>query len=118
MALDKKTEYGGIDISIEAIASVAGDAASECYGVVGLSPRNSFKDELDELLGRENYHKGISVAKTKNGVAVNVYVFCAYDVKITEVISEIQKKVKYVLEKTFNYKFRTVNVYVQGITIE
>ena len=36
MNIDKQTQYGGINISIEAIGTVAGNAATECYGVLGL----------------------------------------------------------------------------------
>ncbi len=115
MVIDKQTPYGGIDISMEAIASVAGNAALECYGVVGLSPKNSLRDNLDELLGRENFSKGVTATKNKDKYEVNVYIMCAFDVKITEVIAEVQKRVKYVLEKTFGIKFKAVNIYVQGL---
>jgi uncharacterized alkaline shock family protein YloU len=36
-------------------------------------------------------------------------------VKITEIVSEVQKKVIYVLEKTFQIPFKQVNVFVQDI---
>ena len=44
-----------------------------------------------------------------------MYIIVSYGVRITEVVSEVQKKVKYVLEKTLNRKFNTINVYVQDI---
>jgi uncharacterized alkaline shock family protein YloU len=36
-------------------------------------------------------------------------------VKMTEIITEVQKKVKYDLEKKFIVKFKAVNVYIQSI---
>jgi uncharacterized alkaline shock family protein YloU len=116
MNIDKRTPYGGIDISMEAVASVAGGAASECYGVVGLAPRTrSLSDQVYSLLGNEEYAKGIVCRKVKKGYEIDVFLLCAYGVKLPEVCSEVQKKVKYDLEKTFGMKFAAVNVYVQDI---
>lgn len=115
MKIDKKTPYGGIDISIEAIATVAGNAAIECYGVVGLSCKRSIKETQPEILGPEDFFKGVIATKNKNLFDVNLYIICAYGTKITEVVSEVQKRVKYVLETTFSIKFHAVNVYVQGL---
>ena len=115
MSINQKTPYGGIDISTEAIASVAGKAVSECYGVVGLASKNSLRDNISELLNAEDYVQGIYAKKTKKGYQVDVYLFLAYVVKVNEILSEVQKRVKYVLEKTFEIKFASVNVFVQDI---
>ena len=116
MAVEKITPIGGIDISKSAIASIVGSAAIECYGVVGLSAKNSMKDEVDYLLGKKNFQEGIVIDKPKKGgYIISLFIVAASDTKITEVIAEVQKKVKYVLEKTFGIKFNKVNVYVQGI---
>lgn len=114
MTIDKKTPYGGINISMEAISVVAGSATSECYGVVGISSKNL---EHSETLTKENYTKGVMVRKGKEGYEVDLYIIVAYGVKITEVITEVQKKVKYVLEKTFDIKFKAINVYVQSMKV-
>jgi uncharacterized alkaline shock family protein YloU len=116
MVIDKTTPYGGINITMEAIASVAGDAASECYGVVGLASKNSLRENINELLKRDDFIKGVYCRrKKKDQYEVDVYIIVAYGVKITEVLSEVQKKVTYVLEKTFPIKFQHVNVFVQDI---
>ena len=111
----KRTEYGGIEVSVSAIASLAGSATRECYGVVGLASKSVLRDNIYELLQVEEFNKGIYVKKTQKGYSVDIYVVCAYGVKIPEVISEIQKKVKYILEKNFQVKFSAVNVYVQDV---
>lgn len=111
MKIDKKTPYGDIDISIEAIASVAGQAAEGCYGVVGLAPRALLRDAVSEILKIEEYKKGVYVRKAKKSFEVDVYLTCAYGVKLSEILSEAQKKIKYELEKTFDIKFSKINVY-------
>jgi len=115
MGIDKKTVYGGINISLEAIASVAGTAATECYGVVGLASKNSLRENIADLLKEDSFYKGVFAKKDKDDYSVDLYIIVAYGVKITEVVSEVQKKVKYVLEKTFDIKFKGVNVFVQGL---
>ena len=117
MTIDKQTPYGGINISMEAIGAVAGSATTECYGVVGMSSKNSIRENINEMLTKENYYKGVKPQKTKEGYEVDLYIIVAYGVKITEVVTEVQKKVKYVLEKTFDLKFKAINVYVQGIKV-
>lgn len=115
MTIDKATPYGDINISIEAIATIAGNAAIECYGVVGLASKSSIRENIAELLKVDSYSKGIHVLKTKDAYEVDVYVVVAYGLKITEVVSQVQKKVKYVLEKTFDLNFKAINVYVQSL---
>lgn len=115
MSIDKKTNYGKIDISLDAIASIAGNAAMNCYGVVDLGSKKSLKDDLRVFLGTEKYTQGIVAKKDKGKYIVNIYIIVIYGVKVNEVVSEVQNQVKYVLEKTFDLKFSSINVYVQGI---
>lgn len=117
MVIDKQTPFGGINISMDAIASVAGSAALECYGVVGMSSKNSIRENINELLKKENFAKGILAKKTREGYEVDIFIIVAYGLKITEIVAEVQKKVKYVLEKTFDIKFKAINVYVQGVKV-
>jgi uncharacterized alkaline shock family protein YloU len=115
MVIDKTTPYGDITISPDAIASIAGNAALECYGVAGLSSKNSLRENIEELLKQDNYKKGVIVNKIKDSYEVDVYIVVAFGIKISEVSSEVQKKVKYVLEKTFDIKFKAINIYVQAL---
>lgn len=115
MVIEKKSKYGGINISLEAIGSVAGAAALECYGVVGLAQKYSLRENIADLLKEDAFYKGVFPKKDKDEYTIDLYIIVAYGVKITEIVSEVQKKVKYVLEKTFDIKFKAVNVFVQGL---
>ena len=116
MDIDKKTKFGVINITSDAIAQVAGNAASQCYGVVGMAQKKSLRSELNELLLKnENFNKGVFVTKRKDSFEVDIYIVVGYGLRITEVASEVQKKVKFDLERAFNMKFAFINVYVQGI---
>ena len=111
----QSTPKGVRGISSEEIAGIAGEAASSCYGIVGLVPRNNLLDAAREILAREEYGKGIYVRKLTKGYEVDVYVACAEGVKIPEVLSQAQKKIAYELSRSFPERLIAVNVYCADI---
>ncbi len=117
MSIEKNTNLGNINISEEAIATLTGGIVTECYGVVGMASKKILRDGLAELLGKENYSKGIVVRKKKEGLELDVFVVVGYGIKISEVVMEVQKKTKYMLEKTLQIELNSVNVYVQGVRV-
>lgn len=117
MPINKNTDYGLIKISDEAIAVLAGSTVNECYGVVGMTSKNPLKDGYNALLKKENYSKGVVIVNSKKGLQIDLYVIISYEVKISEVVSNIQQQVKYVLEKNLNVDIEMVNVYVEGVAI-
>lgn len=115
MDIDKTTKFGSINITLDAIAAVAGNAAIMCYGVVGMSSKRSIREEINELLKKENYSKGVIVRKRKDNFEIDLFIVVGYGLRITEIVAEVQKKVKYDLEKVFDIVFKSINVYVQGV---
>ncbi len=112
MTVKTKTKFGSINISNDAIASVAADAVLQCYGVVGVAKKNSI---IAEILKKDNLSKGVIVSQDKKGIEIDLYLVIAFNVKITEVLNEVQKRVKYVLEKTFEIKVKKVNIFAQNL---
>jgi uncharacterized alkaline shock family protein YloU len=117
MGIERSTSLGNINISEEAIATLAGGVVSECYGVVGMASQKVLKDGLAELLKKENYSRGVVVRKTETGYELDLYIVISFGVKITEVVAEVQKKVKYMLEKTLEQDFDRINIFVQGVKV-
>ncbi len=117
MPINKKTGKGQIKISDNAIATLAGTTVNECYGVVGVVSKNYLKDGYSTLLKKENYSKGIVVKNDKTGLHVDVYVIISYGVKISEVVTGLQQRVKYVLEKSLNMDVNSIHVHVEGIKV-
>ena len=117
MQITKTYKSGNVSVSLNAIAAIAGNAACECYGVLGLACKNPIQDEINSLLASESYVKGVTVREAKNGIEINMYIIVAYGIKITEVVNEVQKKVRYVLKKALDINFSAVNVYVQSLKI-
>ena len=117
MSISKSTQFGNINISIEAIASLAGGVVSECYGVVGMASQKVLKDGLAELLKKEHYSKGVVVRQNEGKLELDLYIIVSHGVKISEVVHEVQKKVKYMLEKSLELDFNVINVFVQGVKV-
>ena len=115
MPINKSTEYGNIEISLDAIANLAGGAITECYGIVGMASQKTLKDGWAELLKKENYARGVVVTQDETGLVLNLYIIALQGIKLSEVVYEAQKRVKYVLEKTLEVKCNAVNIYVQGV---
>lgn len=106
---------GEINVSPEAIATVAGIAALECYGVVGMAAR-SFQDGLVELLrGRENLTKGIEVSIEGDEVRIDLYVIVEYGTRIREVARNVIERVRYTVETQLGLTVAEVNVIVRGV---
>ncbi|HEY8392146.1 MAG TPA: Asp23/Gls24 family envelope stress response protein [Capillibacterium sp.] len=115
LSVKSQKPLGTIDVSPEAIAMVAGIAALECFGVVGMSSR-SFQDGISELLlGKENLTKGIEVRIENNRVIVDLYVIVEYGTRINEVAHNVIENVKYAIENQLEVVAAKVNVIVTGV---
>ena len=117
MAVKIKTKYGIIDISNSVIATVVGGAATSIYGIVGMASRNQIRDNLNDILKRENYARGVVVRQTDNGVKIEVNMIVSYGTKISEVCRNVQDKVKYNLETMLGVTTDEVTVIVQGVKV-
>lgn len=117
MPINKNTEFGTIQISLDAIASLAGGTITECYGIIGMASQKTLKDGWAELLKKENYARGVIVRQNENGLILDLYIIAMQGIKLQEVIYEAQKRVKYVLEKTLELKCSQINIWVQGIRL-
>ena len=115
MSINKQTTYGKINIANKAIASVVANAALECYGVVGLAERGGIAGRIQKVLNKDEYAKGVSISQNKASVEISLYVVVSFGVKVTEVLSEIQKKVRYVVSNTFELSVAKVNVYAVSL---
>lgn len=117
MAVKIKTKYGVIDIDNAVIATVVGGAATEIFGVVGMASKNQIRDNLNEILNRENFSRGVVVRQEDNGVTIDVNIVVGYGTKISEVCRNVQDKVKYNLESMLGLTAHAVTVIVQGVRV-
>lgn len=117
MSIELQTKYGRIEISNDVIAMIAGGAAVDCYGIVGMASKNQIKDGISEILRRENFSKGVIVREENGEVHIDMYIIVSYGTKISEVAHNVQSKVKYTLDQTLGLAVQSINIYVQGVRV-
>lgn len=109
-----KTGIGAIRIADEVVAIIAGLAATEVQGVVGMS--GGIAGGIVELLGRKNLSKGVKVEVGEKEAAVNLYIVVEFGVRIPEVALAIQERVKKAIETMTGLRVLEINVHVQGVS--
>lgn len=117
MSLELDNEFGRIIVSDLSIASIAGAAALECYGVVGMASRNQLMDGISELLGHNNLSRGIEVRQEHDQLTIDIYIIVSYGTRISEVAHNIQTKVKYVLNEVVGLEVDVIHVIVQSVRV-
>ena len=117
MPIQIENEWGKIYVSNECVAVLAGQAALDCYGLVGMASRKQLKDGISELLGRENLSRGVEVRTEPDGLHIELHIIVSYGTKISEVAHNVQSKVKYVLNDIVGLKADFVDIVVQGVRI-
>ncbi len=117
MSIELKTNYGQIDISNDVVATIAGGAAVDCYGIVGMASKNQIKDGLTEILRKENFTRGVIVRQENDQVHIDMYIIVSYGTKISEIAHNVQSKVRYTLDQTVGLAVDTVNIFVQGVRV-
>lgn len=117
MPIQLDNELGKVYISDEVVAGLAGSAALDCYGLVGMASRKQLKDGIAELLGRGNLGRGVEVRREQESLHIDLYVIVSYGTKISEVAHNIQSKVKYILNEVVGLRVDYVNIFVQGVRV-
>lgn len=118
MTIEMKTKFGNIDVSKEVVAVIAGGAAVDCYGIVGMASQKQLKDGITDLLGRENLGRGVVIREQENEVVhIDMYIIVSYGTKISEIAHNVQLKVKYQLEQMLGLKVNSVNIFIQGVRV-
>lgn len=107
---------GKIEVSPQAIGTIAGRAVSECYGVVGIAAKR-LHNGMAELLPAERYHQGIEVQFSNDQIIIDLYVVLEYGLRISEIAHNVMGNVKFAVEKMLGVPVVQVNVNVQGLRV-
>lgn len=117
MSIQTTNEMGKITIDDNVLASIAGIAAMECYGIVGMASKNA-TEGFFELLKREQLTKGIKVESNDGKVVVDMHIVLQFGVKISVVAENIISAVKYNIESLVGLEVEKVNIFVQGVRVQ
>ncbi len=121
MSIKKETKLGYISIDKNVIATVAGLAAIECYGIVGMAALN-VADGLFGLLKKENLTRGINISCDTDGefcdsIKIELHVIVSYGTNISAIGDTLIETVKYSVEHSTSLHVTSVDVFVEGIKV-
>lgn len=117
MAAKINNELGHITIDNEVIARVAGLAATECCGVVGMAIKN-VKDGIVHLLKKDSLTKGISLTIDESGIKIDLHIIVEYGTNIPAIAETISSTVKYKVEEATDITVSRINIFVEGIRVD
>ena len=107
---------GQVTIENEVISKIAGFAAMDCYGIVGMAAKN-VKDGLVQLLKRESLTKGIKTTINDNKISLDLHIIVEYATNIPAITDSIMSTVKYKVEDTVGLEVSQINIFVEGVRI-
>lgn len=113
---DCKSNNGSVTYASDVIATIAGVAATEVKGIVGMS--GGITSGFAELLGKKNLTKGIKVEIGKEEAAIDMNVIVEYGCEMHKVAGNVQENVKKAVETMTGLRVVEVNVNVQGVNVK
>ncbi|MBC8588436.1 Asp23/Gls24 family envelope stress response protein [Paratissierella segnis] len=108
-------DKGNVKISDDVIAIIAGIAATEVKGVVGMS--GGITGGITELLGMKNMSKGVKVELNENIAKVDLFIIVEFGSNLAKVGKEVQSNVKASIENMTALNVNEINVNIQGVSL-
>ena len=111
-------ENGSVNISTSVYTDIAGNAATNCFGVKGMAAR-SLTDGVYHLLRKESASKGVRVEFHEDGtISIDLHIIVVGGVNLSAVGASIISEVRYVVTKFTGTEVRAVNVYIDSLVID
>ena len=113
-----RNELGQIAIENEVIARIAGLAAMECAGVLGMAAK-SLRDGFVHLLKIESLSKGVKIDVLPGGeLVIRLHIIVDYGTNLAAIATTLQDNVRYSVEESVGLKVAAVHVNIEGIRTE
>lgn len=111
-------DIGSVTIPEDVIATIAGTAAVENYGIVAMNSKTA-ADTILQLVGSENMKRGVrvTVLDAENTLDIDLFVTVMYGVSLTAVAQNCVSNVKYRVEDYTGLHVRNVNIFVENIKV-
>ena len=112
-----QNEHGTIVISRTVFTNLSGDAATNCFGVKGMTVR-SVTDGLVHLLKSEFMGKGVHVSiNADNTISIELHIAVDQGVNIPVVCESIKDEVRYKVTRGTGVAIKRVDVFVDSIML-
>ncbi len=113
--LSGETQIGDVQISDDALAAIAGIAATEVEGVASMA--GNITNELVSKFGVKSLSKGVKISVEDRQVYVDVSINILYEKNIPEVSIKVQERVKQIIESMTGLTVPEVRVRVAGVMV-
>ena len=112
--------------AVSFIRQVAAIAATECFGIVGISKKMPILNRIIPLDAAE-LSKGVEVTfvdtedktigELKDEVIIDVYVIMEFGLRLTSVAENLMDTIKYNVESQTDVKVKKINVHVNYVRV-
>ena len=116
MSIQTKHDFGVVTIADSVLATIAGMAAMQCAGIVGMASQGA-AEGIAELLKIESLTKGVKAITNEDTVVIDINVILEYGVSMVAVADNVIGSVKFAIESMTGLKVESVNVYIKGIRV-
>jgi len=112
-----KNELGVITIENEVLSRIAGLAAMDCVGIVGMAAKN-VKDGIVQLLKLESVTKGVRLTLGEDSVSIDLHIIVEYGTNIAAIGETLVSTVKYRVEEFTGVRVEKINIFVEGVRVD
>lgn len=107
---------GDLHIANDVLADIAGNAALECYGVVGMSSP-AVTDGIAKLLPNSRLRRGVKVSQSEAGAHIDLYVIIEHGTNIAVISQNLSDAVRFALTNYAGVAIEGIDVHVQGVRV-
>ena len=112
-----QNELGFINISSDVFTTLTGDAATNCFGVKGMTVR-SVTDGIVHLLKREFMGKGVHVTyNNDNTISIELHIAVDQGVNIPVVCEMIKDQVRYKVANGTGVDIKRIDIFVDTMLL-
>ena len=105
---------GNLRVSNDCIADLAGYAALECYGVVGMAVTDQ-EEGVTRLLPVQRLSRGVDVSVEDGHLVVDLHVVVEQGVNMSVISSNLISSVKFLLGRIAELEDVDVRVHIEGM---
>ncbi len=107
---------GELHVANDVLADIVGNAAMECYGIVGMTAPTAV-DGISKILPVSRLRRGVLVKPEDGGVKVDLYVVIEYGTNIAAVSQNLIDQVTFALTHYAHVPLTGVEVHVQDVKV-
>ena len=112
-----KNKLGNVYIDNEVIAKIAGMAATDCYGIVGMAIKD-VKDGIVQLLKRDSLTKGVKIYTNDNLISIDMHIIVEFGTNISAIVETLIATVKYRIKESLGFNVDKINIFVEEIRVD